>query len=84
MAVLICDAPCEHRSKRALRSWKRKAGGKCYGCSLDAVVISRVFDPDGDITAVAGVENTAVCSRFKPIAQEVDEEAELDDNTRGD
>ena len=76
MAVLICDAPCVHRSKRALRSWKRKVGGKCYGCSLDAVVVSRVFDPDGDITAVAGIENTAVCSRFSPIAKEVDEDDE--------
>lgn len=77
MAVLICDAPCVHRSKRALRSWKRtQGGGKCYGCSLAAVVISRVFDPDGDITAVAGIENTAVCSRFEPIAKETDEDEE--------
>lgn len=74
MAVLICDAPCKNRSRRPLKSWKTKDGGKCYGCGLKYAVVSRVFDADGDIAAVAGEGNMATCSFYDPIESEKDDE----------
>ena len=63
MADLICSMICKHRSKRPLRKWRNKDGSPCFGCSLKYVKISRVFDMDGDICAVAG-EGTWLIARF--------------------
>ncbi len=80
MAVLICDATdCKHGSKRPLRSWKTQSGGKCYGCALKYAVVSKVFDPDGDIEAVAG--KMAACSFYEPMEKDTlnnDEEGDND------
>jgi hypothetical protein len=66
MAVVICDVrDYKHRSKRKLKSYTRQNGLPCYGCTLKAVVIREVFDPDGDIEAVAGKDNTVVCSHYE-------------------
>lgn len=69
MADLICSMPCKHRSKRPLRKWKNKDGSPCYGCRLEYVKISRVFDLDGDIFAVAGEENMAHCIFYEPLGE---------------
>jgi hypothetical protein len=67
MAIVICDRKdCKYRSKRKLKLFKRESGFPCYGCTLDAVVIGPVFDFDGDIEAVAGKKNTAVCKCYEP------------------
>lgn len=66
MADLICSMACKHRSKRPLRKWRKKDGSPCYGCTLKYVTISRAFDIDGDICAVAGEENMAHCNFYDP------------------
>ena len=67
MADLMCSmSDCVYLSKRPLRKWRGKHGEKCYGCSLKYIVISKTFDPDGDIEAVAGLEKMANCSFYKP------------------
>lgn len=66
MAVVICDvADCKHRSKRKLKAYTRQNGLPCYGCKLEAVVIREAFDPDGEIEAVAGKDNTVVCKNYE-------------------
>lgn len=67
MADLMCSMDCKHRSKRPLRKWQKKDGRPCYGCRLKYVNISRVFDLDGDICAVAGEENMAHCAFYEPL-----------------
>lgn len=67
MAVVICTLDCKHRSKRPLRKWKRKSGDECYGCTLEAVTISRMWDPDGDAHALLGEESMARCANYEPI-----------------
>ena len=74
MADLICSMACKHRSKRPLRKWRHKDGSLCYGCRLKCVHISRVFDPDGDIYAVAGEENMAHCAFYEPLEEPEGEE----------
>lgn len=67
MSTIICDMiNCKHRSKKPLQKWKSKDGKRCYGCSLDYVLINRIFDSDGDICAVAGEENMAHCQMYQP------------------
>ncbi len=67
MATVICDMlDCKHRSRRKLKTWRNRNGAPCYGCSLDAVVVGRVFDLDGDIEAVSGKENMAICKNYEP------------------
>lgn len=67
MARVACDAfDCKYRSKRQLKAWSRPSGLPLYGCKRELVIISPVFDPDGDIEATAGKENTAVCKNYKP------------------
>ena len=66
MATVICKMnDCAHRSKRPLRKWKFQNGAVCYGCTLDSVVVSKIFDPDGDIEATASIENMAHCAMYK-------------------
>lgn len=67
MAVVTCTMNCVHRSKRPLRKWKRKDGKKCYGCTLEAVTISRICDPDNYIIDVVGEEEMASCANYEPI-----------------
>lgn len=67
MATVICDMACKHRSKRPLRKWRHKDGRPCYSCRLEYVLISRVFDIDGDICDTAGEQNMAHCAFYKPI-----------------
>lgn len=67
MATVICGmVDCVHRSKRPLRKWKYSSGAKCYGCGLDTAMVSKVYDPDGDIEAVGGREIMAHCSSYEP------------------
>lgn len=67
MTQIICNvSTCKHRSKRPLLSWKTKNGNRCYGCTLDCIVINRIFDMDGDICAIAGEENMAHCMGYEP------------------
>lgn len=82
MAKVICQmSDCIHRSKRKSRTWKYASGAPCYGCMLEAVTITNVFDPDGDIEALAGKENTVICMHYEPRASETaqDEEDEEDE-----
>ena len=74
MPAIICEMNCKHRSKRKLRKWHHKDGRPCYTCGLEYVTISRAFDIDGDICAVAGEENMAHCNFYDPI-----DESEGDD-----
>lgn len=74
MADLICSMACKHRSKRPLRKRRNKDGSPCYGCSLEYVKISRVFDFDGDICDVAGEENMAHCVFYEPLNEPEGEE----------
>ena len=69
MATIVCDMACKHRSKIKLRKWRYKDGRPCYTCGLEAVTISRVFDMDGDICAVAGEENMAHCAFYEPLEE---------------
>lgn len=67
VADLICRmTDCKNRSKRKLRAWKDKDGTPLYGCARKYIVISRVFDMDGEIEAVGGVENMAHCAFYEP------------------
>ncbi len=75
MATIICDMECKHRSKRKMRKWRHKDGRPCYTCGLEAVTISRAFDFDGDIKAVAGEENMARCAHYEPLDEPEGEEA---------
>lgn len=66
MATVICAmTDCVYRSKRKLKNWVRRDGEPCYGCTLDAITVRRVYDPDGDIKRVAGEENMASCAHYK-------------------
>lgn len=76
MADLICSMACKHRSKRPSRKWNHKDGRPCYACTLNYVYISRVFDMDGDICAVAGEDNMAHCTFYEPIEEPEGEEDE--------
>ena len=67
MAVVTCTMNCIHRSKRPLRKWKRKSGEKCYGCTLEAITISRIYDPDKDVFNLVGEEKMARCANYEPI-----------------
>ena len=74
MAKVICNMVyCKHRSKRPMRSYVKKSGEKCYGCMLDAIDISRIFDPDGEAEMVLGEKNMAQCLYYEP--DEPEEEA---------
>lgn len=67
MARVICNmTDCVHRSKRPLRKWRYKNGVRCYGCTLETIGVSRIFDPDGDVEAMAGIENMARCADYEP------------------
>lgn len=71
MTKIICDmVKCKHRSKRPLRSYIKKSGEKCYGCTLDAISISRITDPDDYVVEVVDEKNMAVCACYKPIDEE--------------
>lgn len=71
MADLICDmGDCKHKSRHPLRKWRKQDKSPCYSCTLDFVVIAKVFDPDGDIEAVASRENMANCCFYEPIQKE--------------
>lgn len=77
MAKVICNmVHCKHRSKRPMRSYKKRSGEKCYGCMLDAVDITRIFDPDGDAERLLGETNMAYCLNYEPV--EEGEDAETD------
>lgn len=66
MAMVICDvSDCKHRSRRKLRKWNRQSGIPCYGCTLKVITVRPVFDPDCEIEAVGGKENTVVCSQYE-------------------
>ncbi len=74
MAYVICDMDdCIHRSKRKLKNWIKKDGSNCYGCSLPVILISRILDSDGEVEAVVGKENTAICNHYQPQPEESEE-----------
>ena len=73
MANLICDmTDCKHRSKRPLRKWRNKNGSRCYGGTLQYILIDLAFDPDGDIEATVGRDNMAHCARYEPKISEME------------
>lgn len=61
---------CKHRSKRPLRSYIKKSGEKCYGCTLDAISILRITDPDNYVVEVVDEKNMAACAFYDPINEE--------------
>lgn len=68
MAKVICSVPdCVHRSKRPMRKWRYNDGRPCYGCKLDTITVSRIFDFDGDCEKLVGKENMAHCSNYEPM-----------------
>lgn len=69
MAKVICSMNCKYRSKRPLRNYRYKSGERCYGCVLDVINISRMFDPDLYIVEVVGEENMARCSKYEPLEE---------------
>lgn len=69
MAKVVCRMNCKHRSKRALRTYRYKTGERCYGCTLDVIDISRIFDPDIYVVEVVGKENMARCSQYEPLEE---------------
>lgn len=66
----ICNMNCKHRSKRPSRTYRTAGGEKCYGCTLDAISISRIFDPDVYVVKVVGEENMARCAFYKPVEED--------------
>lgn len=73
MAKVICNmTKCKHRSKRPMRSYIKKSGEKCYGCMLEAIDISRIFDPDGDVNTLLGETEMAHCLDYEtePVEEE--------------
>lgn len=75
MAKVICNMVyCKHRSKRPMRTCIKRSGEKCYGCMLDAIDISRIFDPDGDAEMVLGEKEMAHCLYYEPVEEAQDEE----------
>lgn len=70
MAKVVCDMrDCTHRSRRPMRKWRYKDGRPCYGCKLETVGISPIFDPDGECEAAFGRENMAHCSNYEPMEE---------------
>lgn len=70
MAKVICGMNCKHKSKKPLRTYKYKSGERCYGCTLDAISVSRIFDPDEYVVEVVGEENMAQCVHYEPIKED--------------
>ena len=70
IAKVICNMNCKHRSKKPLRTYKYKSGDRCYGCTLDAISVSRIFDPDDYVIEVVGEENMAHCLCYEPIEED--------------
>lgn len=66
MATIVCTMNCKHRSKRPLRKYTFKDGRKCYGCKLETVTISRIFDPDAYVIQVIEEEQMAHCNFYEP------------------
>lgn len=80
MATLICDmTDCKHRSKRPLKKRRNKNGSRCYGCTLQYIIIDRVIDPDGDIEAKAGRDNMAHCASYEPKISEKESDEQDED-----
>ena len=67
MTKVICSMNCKHRSKKPLRTYKYKSGDRCYGCTLDAISMSMIDDPDGIAEATIGEENMAHCKNYEPV-----------------
>ena len=70
MAKVICRMNSKHRSKRPMRKYKYKSGKPCYGCTLDAVGISRIVDPEDYIIQVVGEKEMARCLNYEPVEEE--------------
>ena len=71
MAKVICDMfDCKHISKRPMRSYVKKSGAKCYGCTLDVISVSKIVDPDGYVIVAAGKENMSQCINYDPIEED--------------
>lgn len=71
MTVVYCRIEdCVHRSKRASRKYCHKDNTPCHRCLKDTIVIKEPFDLDGEIEAVAGKENMAVCNYYEPIEKD--------------
>ena len=69
MAKVICGMNRKHRSKKPLRTYKYKSGDKCYGCTLDAIPVSRISDPDEYVVEAVGEENMAHCLCYEPVEE---------------
>lgn len=69
MAKVICSMNCKHRSKRPMRKYKYESGDPCYGCTLDAVSISRILDPDDYVGQVIDEKEMAHCLYYEPVEE---------------
>jgi len=70
MATVICDMEkCKYRSKRPSRKWVKKSGEKCYGCTLEAISVNRIFDPDAYVIDVVGEDCMASCRNYTPMEE---------------
>lgn len=71
MAKVICNMfDCKHISKRPMRSYVKKSGGKCYGCTLDVINVHKIFDTDDYVVDAVGKENMAQCGNYEPIEED--------------
>ena len=67
MATVICTmTDCVHRSKRKLKRWQFKSGQPCYGCKLESITISEIFDPDRYVEQIISKEDMARCCFYEP------------------
>ena len=77
MATVLCHiTDCIYRSKRPSKKYTTKDGGKCYGCMREAIVISRIPDPDDYVINVVGEENMGTCLYYTPKNEIIQEEDE--------
>ena len=75
--VVCHNGKCPYRSKGALRGYRTKSGDKIYTCSKEIIVMSDVYDPDGETVALFGY-NPCECVLYAQyrranITEEVDE-----------
>lgn len=55
MTTVICTVEnCPYKSKKPLKKYKMENGGNCYQCKLDMIIISNLFDPDGETYGLFG------------------------------
>lgn len=62
MTTVICNVEkCPYRSKRPSRKYTTSDGKNLYVCGLDMIVISNLFDPDGETFGLFGYTPAECC-----------------------